>query len=430
MINKIRNLFNKFKKNTNVENEFDGSEEIDLPEIPTDENFDQTDSYNEDVLDIDDGKLSFKDRLNLVLENIKNKVGRIHIKKPKKLSVNKSIEDITGKIKLPKVLANKGVKVKKINWSNIHNDFFHPSKRQSFHRIFQYSVVILITFTLGKSLGIILTGSKDYKGLPKNTSLDIDKSSLLKREHVTQIKKAKLFKTEAKKVEDGNKKPKVNTNLACIKADGKSRLPIKLINTIVLQDSVKSIASVQVRSANLLQELRVGEKIDNMAKIDKIERSKLIIKNLRSGTCESIENIDSKNDYTPIAVMSPKQSKSFKKQRKKIKGIENSGNDFVIEKSFMKQKMSNISDILTQARGIQINNPDGSISFKIVDVQPGGIFAHLGIENNDVITQINGQPINDLNAVMSLFGKITNIDKLGLTLKRGGVETPQNYKFK
>ena len=98
--------------------------------------------------------------------------------------------------------------------------------------------------------------------------------------------------------------------------------------------------------------------------------------------------------------------------------------------SFMKQKMSNISDILTQARGIQINNPDGSISFKIVDVQPGGIFAHLGIENNDVITQINGQQISDLNAVMSLFGKMTKINKLNLMIKRNGSQLPLDYKFR
>jgi len=128
--------------------------------------------------------------------------------------------------------------------------------------------------------------------------------------------------------------------------------------------------------------------------------------------------------------LSPAQSKTYKKRIEKIDGVENDGNNFTIEKEFLKKKMSNIQDILTQARGIQINNPDGTISFKIVDVQPGGIFAHLGIQNNDIITQIDGQPINDLNAIMSLFGKITNIDKLGLGIKRDGVVTPQQYKFK
>ena len=237
------------------------------------------------------------------------------------------------------------------------------------------------------------------------------------------------FKTEVQKFIPGKKKLIIKTDIACKSASKKSRLPIKLVNTIVLQDSVKSIASVQLRGDSLLKEYRIGEKINNLAKLDQIERSKLIIKNLKDGSCEVIENIKNKSQ-SPIAVLSPSRSKQFKKNKKKIKGIENEGNSFSIEKSFLKNKMSNISDILTQARGIQINNPDGSISFKIVDIEPGGIFAYLGIENNDIITQINGDSISDLNTVMGLFGKISNIDKLNLTVKRGGVETPLDYKFK
>ncbi len=445
MINKIRNLFNKIKKNKSSEDLFeedflDDDEQLDLPPVPvnqeedadeeveTIDQFDQTGSFDEHILDLDDGKLSLKDSLNLKFDSFKNSVGRIKLTKPKKMKLGE-LKEMTGKIKLPKSF-NSNSTFKKIDLANIHNDFFSSSSRQKIHRFFQYSFVFLIIFTAAKTAGIILNGKNDYKALPKNASIEIDKTLMLQANDINQIKNAKLFKTEAKKVDIDPKKPNVQSNLACVKADSKSRLPIKLINTIVLQDEVKSIASVQVRSENLLQELRVGENIDNLAKIDKIERSMLIIKNLKSGTCESIENEEDKADYSPIAVMSPSQSKTFKQNLKKIDGIENEGNKFVIEKEFLKKKMSNIQDILTQARGIQINNPDGTISFKIVDVQPGGIFAYLGIQDNDIITQIDGQPINDLNAVMSLFGKISNIDKLGLSIKRDGVETPQEYKFK
>jgi type II secretory pathway component PulC len=450
MFNKIRNLFTKFKKNQPSETDdqfhdeyemFDdhdqdfedelpeyGNSDMPPPPLPTN---DLTGSFDGDVLDLEDGKLSFRDKFNLFAENTRNKLGRMKLTKPKKLSL-KNAKDITGKIKIPKVLSSTAnSKFNKINWANLHNDFFNPNQRQRFHRLFQYSFVILLTFTIAKSLGIILSGSNDYKNLSRNASLDLKKDGILKSTDITQIKNAKLFKTEAKKIEINNK-PKQQTNLVCDKADGKSRLPIKLINTIILQDSVKSIASVQVRSDSLLQELRVGEKINDMAKIGKIERSVLIIKNLKTGTCESIESAEKVEDYSPIAVLSPKQSKTFKRKLKKIKGIENSGNNFVIEKSFLKAKLSNPGDILKQARGIQINNPDGTISFKIVEVEPGGVFAHLGIENNDIITQINGQSINDLNAVMSLFSKLQgqNLSKLGLNIKRGGVDTPQQYSFK
>lgn len=454
MFNKIRNLFNKSKKNQQADEEFDpnfdqvSNQELNdefanefddeqLPPLPANEE-DQTREFEQDeIIDLKDGKLSFKDKINLSFEDIKNKVGRIKPTRPKKLSFPSS-QEITGRIKIPKALeaANKlkiKSKISKVNWANIHNEFFSYSKRQNIHRFFQYSFIALITFTLAKSLGIMLSGNDDYKNLPRNARLGMTKENSLTSQHIRQIKNSKLFKTEAKKEENKEgKKPKPLATTICEKADGKSRLPIKLINTVVLQDSVKSIASVQVRSENLLQELRVGEKIDNMAKIGKIERSKLIVRNLKTGTCEAIESDEDQQDYSPIAVLSPKQSKNFKRKIKKIKGIDTDGKNFVIEKSFLKAKLANIGDIIKQARGIQINNPDGTISFKIVEVDPGGIFAYLGIENNDIITQINGQPINDLNAVMSLFSKLQSqsLSKLGLDIKRGGVNTPQQYKFK
>jgi type II secretory pathway component PulC len=475
MINKIRNLLKKIikdKKDTSsqeFEDDFTGEIEINLDEELAEDNHetlqamtldedstgeipampneyyvseDQTGQIDEDTIDLENGKIPLKDKMKMAFSNAKDNLSRFKFTKPKKMKVlgkeelnsqPSKLEQLTKKINLPPALQSveKEIKAKvlKINWSNIQNDFFHQRNRGKYHRAFQYSGIILLTFVIGKSVGILLTGSKDYKSLPKNASLDIDKANELNAKNVNKIKNAKLFKTEAKKLEPGEKKTIIQTDIACKTASKSSSLPIKLVNTIVLQDSVKSIASVQVRGDSLLMEFRIGDKINDLAKLDRIERSKLIIKNLKNGSCEAIENAKDET-LSPIAVMSPSKSKQYKQNKKKIKGIENDGNSFSIDKSFLKEKMSNISDILTQARGIQINNPDGTISFKIVDIEPGGVFAYLGIENNDIITQINGESISDLNAVMGLFGKIGNVDKLNLTVKRGGTETPLDYKFK
>jgi type II secretory pathway component PulC len=102
----------------------------------------------------------------------------------------------------------------------------------------------------------------------------------------------------------------------------------------------------------------------------------------------------------------------------------------MIEKSFLKSKLSDINSLLTQARGIPIRNPDGTLSFKIVDIEPGGVFAHLGVQNNDVISQINGQNIKNMNQIMNFFGKIQNMSKLNLLIQRSGEEVQQNYTIK
>lgn len=476
-MSKIRNLFKKFKKNKSNEDitgdievsEFldeadqditvfsdeDASEdiepmtteiedqtgEINISDITSDIEIDNINNEPSGTIDLDNDKVPIKDKVQDALDNIKTSLQNISLSRPKKMSIKKndhikSKSAVDSKFKLPPAIKkyeeNIKNKITHLNVKNYHNEFFLSKHRQKIHRGFQILLVTTIIYTAGKFTGLLIKGTKDYKAITSGTDISIENESELTKKKIAEHKSANLFKTQAKIVQDTpTKKTVVKTDTTCSKATKKSSLPIKLVNTIVAQDSVKSIASVQVRSSNKLIEFRQGEKINNLAQLDRIERLKLIVKNLKDGSCESIESEAARERISsPINVLSSTESKRFKKAQKKIKGIENDGNSFTIDKTLIAQKMENIQDILTQARGIQITNPDGTLSFKIVDIQPGGVFSYLGIENGDIITQINGQPISDLNMIMGLFGKITNLDKLNITINRGGTPTPLDYKFK
>ena len=202
------------------------------------------------------------------------------------------------------------------------------------------------------------------------------------------------------------------------------------MNTVVLQDMIKSIASVQIRGDRELQELRVGDQISNLAEIFKITRLEILVKNLESGMCESISSdLMTKEKKSPIAVMSPSQSRDYK-LNKKMSGIDNVGNKFAISKALLDDKLKDISAVLTQARAVKIQNPDGSLAFKMTELDPAGIFPYLGIQDGDIITAINGKPIYDMNEVMLLFGRIKGLDKLSLGIKREGTDSNQEYSIK
>jgi len=201
------------------------------------------------------------------------------------------------------------------------------------------------------------------------------------------------------------------------------------LNTIVLQDSVKSIAAVQVRSGRDLKQVREGDTLDGMAKIARIARLEMIIKNLQTGACESVANEKMRDERQQISIMTPAQATNFKQQQK-MKGIENQGNKYVIAKDLLDEKLKDISLVLTQAKAIKIQQPDGTLAFKITEIDPGGIFSFLGIQNDDIITSINGKPNSDLNEVMALFGRIKNVDQLQLGVRRDGEETQMDYQIK
>ncbi len=299
--------------------------------------------------------------------------------------------------------------------------FFSRSSREPIH---QAALVILIcgfTWSIGKMAALALKGPPTFS-TPREYALNINLESDFSPIALNKVKGINPFRTNT----TGRKKKEL---AKCDDATRESELrQIKLENTVVLQDEVKSIASVQVSGERALLEVRQGDKIQDLAEVFKIGRLSMIIRNLSSMECELISSNKAASRGSPIAIMSPSQGAAFRAS-KKMSGIENVGNKFKIKKDLLDEKMKDLQGILTQARGIPIQNPDGTMAFKIVEIDPSGIFSYLGIQDGDIITSINGKPIYSLNEVMNLFGRIRNLDQLSLGIKREGNESVQDYSI-
>jgi len=298
------------------------------------------------------------------------------------------------------------------------------SSREPIHQAALVVLVCAITYTLGKTTAIVLKGSPNLD-LSTDYTVSIPTDDSFNPATLNQVKSNNVFRTNT-----GLIPKKGLADKKCEEAQQSSNLPIKLVNTIVLQDSIKSIASVQVRGDRDLQEVRIGDQISNIAQIAKITRLEILVKNLETGMCESIiSDTKSKDGSSPISVMSPSQSREYK-ANKKISGIDNVGNKFTISKTLLDDKLKDIAAVLTQAKAIQIQNPDGSLAFKMTELDPTGIFPYLGIQDGDIITSINGKPIYNMNEVMLLFGRIKGLDNLALGIKRDGTDSNQEYSIK
>ena len=343
-----------------------------------------------------------------------------------KLKLNKLQEAAKDNEKINELAMLASRKAKEINWKNLHNEILSPKNFQNVHRGFQHLALFLPFYLLAHLAAILFTPSELP---PELIAYSIDESNKIDQNMINDIKKANLFKTKVQP-NKGPKKPDRVEIAVCEEATKRSSLGFNLENTIVLQNSKKSLASISTGGPDF-ENYREGDSIKGQAEIGKIDRLKIIVKNLKTGGCEYIESKEAnRNRSNPITVLNKAESASFKKRMEKVSGIETDGNKFVIEKALIKEKLKNIQELLTQARGIQITNPDGSLAFKIVEIQPGSIYSYLGIENNDIITEINGKKISSLNEVMSLFSNLGNLSKLNMTLKRSGEVVPRDYQFK
>lgn len=326
--------------------------------------------------------------------------------------------------------------IKNLN-PQIHQDqsslsFLNSHKKTQIHQIF---VIILISCTCyysGKLIAYLLGGQEvieianiSSKSLPKNKT----------REEITNLEKLNPFDAllTSKKPEDIEKNtPKkivIDENKICEKSTKNSSLKIEIETVIVLQDRIKSIAAIKVK--NKSQYIREGEKIEGMARIGAINLDKVIFRNLQNGFCEYIATPDIKktNENKTFAKMKIHPAEKAKEFLPTDPNIKVDGNNYKIDSKIRNEILENITDVLSQARAVQIKNSDGSLSFKIVEIVPGSIYSKLNIQENDIITKINGDKIDNLNDVMSLFGRIKDLKNLELGIERDGIENDFQYSF-
>ena len=313
----------------------------------------------------------------------------------------------------------------KYSVSDVGATVFFPEKRPALHIIFIMTILLTVSYMGGKLMALYFSplkqssSSRSYVPIPKK----------LVSSDISSITTVDLFKAE------GNANPvsvpiKI-TNEICHTAARRSSLPIKLVNSIVLMDSVKSLASIQIRNNQDIKGLREGDEIPSLAKINKIEQQKVILKNLSNGQCEYIQEASvgtTSSTNTKLRVLDPVQGKKVISSQN-LQGIQNVGNAYKIKKSLRDEMLANISEVLTQANAVQIKNPDGSLSFRMTEIVPNSIYSKLDIQNGDVIQNINGKKFYNVGELMKLFNQIATIDQFQITLDRNGSAQTLEYNF-
>ena len=317
--------------------------------------------------------------------------------------------------------------LQKFNWNDFILLIFSPYTRGKIHYLFILILVATVTFMLGKNIAMFFNKTTFVAKTSTPFDIPLEKAETTGSD-IKKIISINLFNAkENDKVADNIIKKNIDS-IICLDAETPTKLQIKLLDTIVLQDSVKSVASVQVRGSSDLQNVRVGENLEKMAEVVKINRFKMILKNLETGDCEYAATESEQSSAEPdIKIMSKKGASSlFKSLNPNIKNV---GNSFKIKKTFRDSMITNMSDILTQAKAIQIMNPDGSLCFKMTEVVKGSLYSQLNIQEDDIICNINGKKIENLNDLMGLLGKIKEIDQFQLGLKRNGMSENLDYGF-
>ena len=96
---------------------------------------------------------------------------------------------------------------------------------------------------------------------------------------------------------------------------------------------------------------------------------------------------------------------------------------FEVSRSEVQQTMENPGQFFSQMRAMPHFVNGKTDGFSISQVQPDSVFAQLGLQNGDLLTSIDGQPVTNPMQAMGLIQAVKTASAIDLTVNRGGTPT-------
>lgn len=113
-----------------------------------------------------------------------------------------------------------------------------------------------------------------------------------------------------------------------------------------------------------------------------------------------------------------------------VQGVRQVGEDkYEVCRTTIDAQLGNLTTISTQARIVPSFKNGVANGFKLFSIQPGSLYASIGVENGDVIQRINGYEINSPDRALELFQKIRESSHVVIETERGGRPVKKEYNI-
>lgn len=195
-------------------------------------------------------------------------------------------------------------------------------------------------------------------------------------------------------------------------------MKLKLWGTVTRQDGTAYavIEDTKTREQNLY---RTGDAIEN-AKVKMILREKVVLTVNESDEILTMEEIVSSGRTRRSGI----QDRSTPKLP-----VSSYSRKVTLNRESMESALQNIGQLMEQAT-IRPHIEDGrSAGISITGIKPNAIFRKMRLRNGDVITGVNGRPIESVEDAVNIFDDLTSSSEIKIDIKRRGRQQTIDYRI-
>jgi general secretion pathway protein C len=230
-------------------------------------------------------------------------------------------------------------------------------------------------------------------------------------------------------------------------APEKSELRMQLVAGVVAEQRRFSLATISDLSTRETHVLGVGDQLGSLRLlgVERVREERDATGNgfrvvaivCNAGTKEFLDFDPGRGEVVaaanigvaPVPGAGPRAS-AFGARAAPLEGVRQvAENRYDIERSVIDSTLSNLNTIATQARIVPSFKNGVANGFKLFSIQPGSLYAAIGVENGDVIQRVNGYEINSPEKALELYQKLRESSHVTIELERGGQVIRKEYNI-
>lgn len=193
----------------------------------------------------------------------------------------------------------------------------------------------------------------------------------------------------------------------------KTKLPLRLLGTAAASEVERSRAAIENEKTRKHIIVAVGDPLEgfNRVRVERIERTRVVLDN--SGRAEELllhedQPRPNRRASAPKKRDRKRPTQSTADVRNRLKELAAGGGD-------------GITKLLSQARITPKFGPNSQVLGMQVDaIKAGSLFETAGLQNGDVITEVNGIVIDRQDATPAVLEELLNADTIEIAADRGG----------
>jgi general secretion pathway protein C len=202
----------------------------------------------------------------------------------------------------------------------------------------------------------------------------------------------------------------------------RSSLPLQLLATMESDDPLWSMATIRDLEGDALAPYVANEQIRPGVTLLAVERGRVVL--LNQGRREFIE-LGAAPPPPPPPSSKPSKPKEEAPSKIAIAGAEDAiactdEHTCTVERAFVDKLLATPQQLMTQARMAPVVKDGETAGFRVSGIKKGSLATLLGLENGDVVSEINGQRLGNIDDAIAMYQKLRRASHLSVTVERGG----------